>query len=92
MYKLIFLGLVSSRSIREVLQSDEHFSQDMFKELLTRPDIPHIFLSEANKLISGLQSEFKEVVKVHSIGSTWENRPMQMITLDMDPEASSKMA
>jgi hypothetical protein len=32
------------------------------------------------------------VVKVHSIGNTWENRPIQMITLDMDPEASSKMA
>lgn len=76
MYKLLLLAFVNARSIREVLQSDEHFTQDMFKELLSRPDIPHLFLSEANQLISNLQKEFKDVVKVHSIGNTWENRPI----------------
>jgi hypothetical protein len=39
-----------------------------------------------------MRKEFPEIVRVHSIGNTWENRPIQMITLDMDPETSAKLA
>jgi hypothetical protein len=56
----------------------------MFNKLLTRPDIPHVFLSDVNKLIAGIQKDFPNIVKVDEIGYTWEQRPISMLTIDVD--------
>ena len=56
----------------------------MFKQLLVRPDIPHMFLSDVNKLIGGIKYDFPDIVKLDEIGYSWEQRPINMMTIDVD--------
>lgn len=56
----------------------------MFQKLLVRPDIPHLFLSDVSRLIGQLKTDFPDIVKVDDIGYTWEQRPISMITIDID--------
>ena len=59
-------------SVKDILASDKTFTNDMFKQLLVRPDIPHMFLSDVNKLIGGIKNDFPDIVKVDEIGYSWE--------------------
>ena len=54
----------------------------MFEDLLIRPDLPHIFLSDVNTLLDSISREFPGVAQVESIGTTWENREIRMLTID----------
>lgn len=54
----------------------------MFDELLTRRDISHIFLSDIHSMMEILEREFPDIIKTFSIGKTWQEREMMMISLD----------
>ena len=54
----------------------------MFDELLTRRDIAHLLLSDIQSMSAALEKEFPEVIKTFSIGKTWQDREMVMISLD----------
>jgi hypothetical protein len=47
------------------------FTVDLFQELLTRSDIPHVFLSDIENIQNMIVKEFPEVAKLKSIGKTW---------------------
>lgn len=70
--------------VKEILSSDRQFTQEMFAKLLTRTEIPHIFLSDVNKLVNSMKKDFPDIVKINHIGYSWENRPINMITIDAD--------
>jgi hypothetical protein len=65
---------LDSKSIKQVLeknkQSDGIVNAEVFNELLTRSDIPHVLMTETKQLIKKLESEFPEMISVSSIGST----------------------
>ena len=50
--------------------------------LLVRPDIDHIFLSDVQRILKGIEKDFPEVAKLTSLGKTWENREIHLLTLD----------
>ena len=54
----------------------------MFDELLTRRDIAHLLLSDIQSMTAQLEKEFPEVIKTFSIGKTWQERELLMISLD----------
>ena len=56
----------------------------MFNKLLIRQDIPHLFLSDVNRLVAGIKNDFPDIVKVDEIGYSWEQRPISMLTIDVD--------
>lgn len=50
--------------------------------MLTRFDCEHIFLSDVNDLIYSMQEDYPDVVSVSSIGTSWEGRDINLITID----------
>jgi hypothetical protein len=76
--------LDDSINVKQVLLSSKEFNQELFSKLLTRSDIPHIFLSDVTRLINGIKKDFPDIVKIDNIGNTWENRPINMLTIDVD--------
>lgn len=54
----------------------------MFDELLTRRDISHLLLSDIQSMTATLEKEFPEVIKTFSIGKSWQEREILMISLD----------
>jgi hypothetical protein len=68
--------------IRKAMEASTEFNQDLFDKLLTRLDSEHIFLTETRNLIKSLAMDFPEVVSVSTVGYTWQNRPIEMITID----------
>lgn len=64
------------------MESNPEFDFGLFKTLLVRPDIDHIFLSDVDRLLKGIQNDFPEVAKVASIGQTWEDRDIYLLTID----------
>ena len=56
---------------------------DMFKQLFIKSDqMPHLFLSDVNRIITSMQKDFPEIIKVYSMGQTFEERPIQVVELD----------
>ena len=45
-------------------------------------DCEHIFLSDVNDLIYSMQEDYPDVVSVSTIGSSWEGRPINLVTID----------
>ena len=41
-----------------------------------------LLLSDTNKLLASIAHDFPEVVKIESIGQSYQNRPIQMAVLD----------
>jgi len=41
-------------SVKSVLEGNPEFDASVFKMLLVRPDIDHIFLSDVEKLLNGI--------------------------------------
>ena len=54
----------------------------MFDDLLIRPDLPHMFLSDVNTMLDSIEKDFPGVAQVQSIGTTWEDREIRMLTID----------
>jgi len=69
-------------SVKSVLEGNPEFDASVFKMLLVRPDIDHIFLSDVEKLLNGIQNDFPEVSMLTSLGKTWEDRDIHLLTLD----------
>ena len=66
-----------NKSIKSILTENKgDFSADLFELLLTRKEISHVFLSDIDKIQNMLVNEFPEVVKLKSIGQTWNARPI----------------
>ena len=58
--------------IRKLMESHKgDFDGDLFNNLLTRPDLAHLLISEIQIMTKKLQSEFPELIHVTSIGKTW---------------------
>ena len=66
------LAFNEKKSIKKLLNEYKgDFTIDLFQELLTRSDIPHVFLSDIDNITSMIAKEFPEIAKVKSIGKTW---------------------
>ena len=49
--------------VREILASNKEFSEDMFKQLLVRQDLPHLLLSDVHNLLDGIAKDFPDITK-----------------------------
>ena len=70
--------------------------QTQFDRLFIRPDLNHILLSDVDRFLDSLAADYPDVVQVSSIGNSWENRPIRLVTLDarskfiLHPKASDQ--
>lgn len=64
------------------MEANPEFDSNLFKMLLVRPDIDHIFLSDVQKILKGIEKDFPEIARLTSLGQTWENRDIHLLTLD----------
>ena len=57
--------------------------ENEFAQLFIRPDgLNHLLLSDSERVMQDLQQQFPEVVKIESIGTSWQNRPINMMVVD----------
>jgi len=49
---------------------------------LARQDADHLFLSDSVDLMWSMAKDFPEIVSVSSIGKSWEERELHLITID----------
>jgi hypothetical protein len=68
--------------VRALLEQHEHFDEALWYNLLTRDDADHIMLSDATNLIYSIQDDYPDIVKVSSIGTSWEDRQIPLVTID----------
>ena len=54
----------------------------MFSELLTRKDLSHLLLSDIESMMDKMAAEFPDMIKVSTIGKTWEGRDIRVLELD----------
>jgi alkylhydroperoxidase/carboxymuconolactone decarboxylase family protein YurZ len=54
----------------------------LFSELLTRKDLSHLLLSDIESMMDKMAEEFPDMIKVSSIGKTWEGRDIRVLELD----------
>jgi hypothetical protein len=70
-------------SIKKLLSTSGEFDQSEFNKVLIRKDgLNHILLSDVNVLTNALATEFPDIIKVESIGETWQGRPINVVSLD----------
>ena len=71
-------------SIRGILTNKKgDFDESLFQSLLTTNDkLPHLLFSDVTSLTKKIAQEFPQIVTLDSIGSTWHNQPINMLTLD----------
>ena len=86
--------LVKSKqnSIRDILGKRKSFNQEMFNELLTTPKkdgtkkdhdrLPAMFLTDIQNLCAKLEKEFPEIIKVKTIGQSYQKRPITLLEVD----------
>ena len=71
------------QTLRQMLSGGNDMNQDTFDKLFVRPDgLNHLLLSDLNNLVSRVVKEFPEIVRLETIGTTWQQRPIQMLVLD----------
>jgi len=58
------------------------FDSDLFNNLLTGKELAHLLLSDIQALSVKISQEFPDVVKLSSIGQTWEQREITYLELD----------
>lgn len=59
------------------------FTQQEFERILTRRDgLTHILLSDVENITKSLQTDFNDIIKVRSIGKSWEGKDINVIELD----------
>lgn len=54
----------------------------MFSELLTRKDLSHLLLSDIESMMDKMAAEFPDMIKISTIGKTWEGRDIRVLELD----------
>lgn len=87
---LALLSSVDARQreveLKEIFESSPNFDDTMVKQLLVRNDINHLMLTDVNKLIMRIAREYPDIVSLSSIGTTWQGRPIYMLTVDAKGE------
>jgi hypothetical protein len=59
-------------SIKNLLSSSGEFDQGEFNKLLIRKDgLNHILMSDVDRIVKALATEYSDIIKVESIGETW---------------------
>ena len=80
-------------SLKSLLSTHGEFDQSEFNKVLIRKDgLNHILLSDAERIINALGAEFSEIIKVDSIGETWQGRPIHVVSLDATNYFTSESA
>lgn len=75
-------------SITSILSEHEEFTQKMFDQLLTRPSYQNkgtlaaLLHSDIERVMAQLQKEFPEVIKISSIGKSYQGRPITLMEVD----------
>ena len=71
-------------SIRSILLNKKgEFDESLFEKLLTTTDkMPHLLFSDVKLLIKKIASEFPGIITLSSIGTSWHNQEIQLLTLD----------
>lgn len=75
-------------SIRSILSQSPTFTQEMFNALLTRPSynnegtLAALFHTDIERLLVQLQKEFPEIIKLSSIGNSYQGRPITLMEVD----------
>lgn len=64
---------------------------DEFSRFLVRKDINHLLLSDVSAITKSIEKDFPDVVKVYSIGETYQKRPINVIELDAKKWLESQM-
>lgn len=79
-----FVAYNSSKSIKSIMldYKGSDFTSELFRMLLIRREISHLFLSDIEALEGQLASEFPELITKQSIGRTWQGRDINVLTLD----------
>ena len=78
------------RILSKVTSRDKKLSFQEFKSLLTKKDgYPHILSEDVNRIMAQLQSEFPDLLKISSIGSTAMGKEIKLITLDFNKNQTS---
>jgi len=54
----------------------------LFSELLTRKDLSHLLLSDIESMMDKMAAEFPDMIKISTIGKTWEGRDIRVLELD----------
>lgn len=61
----------------------------MVDELISRKDgLKHLLLSDVNKLLAQVATDFPNIATMGSIGKSFEGRDINYLTLDMQPTDS----
>lgn len=68
------VGYKKEIKVKEILASNKDFSEDMFKELLVRQDLPHLLLTDVHNLLDGIARDFPDFTTKTSLGLSWEGR------------------
>ena len=74
--------------VKQILQSQPEFGQDLFDRLLTRPTkdghdtLAALFHSDIERLLLSIQKDFPEAVSLSSIGKSYQGRPISLLTID----------
>lgn len=82
MFKALLMTVASALPLKEILSESPEFTEDTFKKLLLRDGLNHLLLPEIDDLTLSLARDFPEIIKVYSIGQTWEQREIKMIEID----------
>jgi hypothetical protein len=81
-------------SIKQILSSypgTTNITVDEFSRFLIRKDLSHLLLSDVDAITKSIEQDFPDVVKVYSIGETYQKRPINVIELDAKKWLESQM-
>lgn len=73
--------------VKSILKSDPEFNQAMYSKLLTMKGrggkkLSALFLSNINNLMDSLHHDFPEYITLGSIGKSYQNKPIRIMTVD----------
>ena len=81
-------------SMKQILSSypgTNNITAEEFNRFLIRKDLNHLLLSDVQAITKSLETDFPEVIKVYSIGQTYQERPINVIELDAKKWLESQM-
>ena len=73
---------IKGESLTSLLQQGKFTSYQFDKLLVKQDGFNHILLSDANSLMQQIKEEFPDIVKIESIGKSWEGRDINMLEID----------
>lgn len=77
-------------SVKSVLDQPE-FGQAIFDELLQKDaELSHLLFSDIVALEQRIVMDFQDVVSIQSIGTSWQGRDINVLTLDARQLMASK--